>query len=177
MPSVNGVKADYTFSGDNLVISYTFPPASHDLDTSNIVWERPNCKSAGKVSISCGECDFGADIVLDKIYHKLTKVEALAPNCQSEGMAEYSYCYDCNAYIVDTNGTETTMDALGLPVTEHTEYVGYCYNDTHHYKMCSTCAVLMSEEEYHKYESQNQTEDGKFYGECVCGFYSCRRSG
>ncbi len=88
--------------------------------------------------------------------HTLTKVDAVAPTCETDGAVEYWTCSRCGRNYADAAGTSELADAdLVQKATGHT--VPWGSDETGHWGTCSVCGKVI-EKEAHTYADEVATD-------------------
>lgn len=93
--------------------------------------------------------------------HTLTKVDAVAETCTTDGNTHYYKC-DCGKYFSDEKAeTEIKKDSWIIAKTGHSFEDTWTYNETHHWKEAN-CS--------HSTEKGNYAEHTLNNNECDCGY-------
>ncbi len=93
--------------------------------------------------------------------HTLTKVDAVAETCTTDGNTLYYEC-DCGKYFSDEEAkTEIEKDSWIVAKTGHTYASTWTYDDTHHWKV-ATCSHSTEKGEYAEHSLSNN--------QCACGY-------
>ena len=104
------------------------------------------CTATGKKDYTCSDCRQTYQVTLDKIAHAMTKIEAVAAECNKAGNNEYYQCSTCDKYFKDAAGTvQTTVEAEKIKALEHQ------WTEHHNYDTVKTTATCMSVAVYNKH--------------------------
>jgi len=106
-------------------------------------------------------CMFALTACGDSHTHTLTKVDAVAETCTTDGNSLYYKC-DCGKYFSDEKAeTEIKKDSWIIAKTGHSFADTWTYNETHHWKEAN-CS--------HSTEKGNYAEHTLNNNECDCGY-------
>ena len=106
-------------------------------------------------------CMFMLTACGDDHTHTLTKVDAVAETCTTDGNTLYYKC-DCGKYFSDEEAkTEIEKDSWIVEKTGHTYASTWTYNETHHWKE-ATCG--------HSTEKGDYAEHSLTDNACECGY-------
>lgn len=106
-------------------------------------------------------CMFALTACGDSHTHTLTKVDAVAETCTTDGNSLYYKC-DCGKYFSDDKAeTEIKKDSWIIAKTGHSFADTWTYNETHHWKEAN-CS--------HSTEKGNYAEHTLNNNECDCGY-------
>lgn len=106
-------------------------------------------------------CMFALTACGDSHTHTLTKVDAVAETCTTDGNSLYYKC-DCGKYFSDEKAeTEIKKDSWIIAKTGHSFVDTWTYNETHHWKEAN-CS--------HSTEKGNYAEHTLNNNECDCGY-------
>lgn len=91
--------------------------------------------------------------------HKMVKTEAKAATCTATGNIEYYTCSVCKKLFTNEAGTtETTLEAVTIPMVAHTASNKYVAGATQHWTFCTVCGEVLTKVD-HTYVN----------GKCECG--------
>jgi len=106
-------------------------------------------------------CMFALTACGDSHTHTLTKVDAVAETCTTDGNSHYYKC-DCGKYFSDEKAeTEIKKDSWIIAKTGHSFADTWTYNETHHWQEAN-CS--------HSTEKRNYAEHTFNNNECDCGY-------
>lgn len=106
-------------------------------------------------------CMFALTACGDSHTHTLTKVDAVAETCTTDGNSLYYKC-DCGKYFSDEKAeTEIKKDSWIVAKTGHSFADTWTYNETHHWQEAN-CS--------HSTEKGNYAEHTLNNNECDCGY-------
>jgi len=106
-------------------------------------------------------CMFMLTACGDDHTHTLTKVDAVAETCTTDGNTLYYKC-DCGKYFSDEEAkTEIEEDSWIVAKTGHSYASTWTYNETHHWKE-ATCSHSTEKSEYAEHSLTNNA--------CSCGY-------
>ena len=106
-------------------------------------------------------CMFMLTACGDDHTHTLTKVDAVAETCTTDGNTLYYKC-DCGKYFSDEEAkTEIEKDSWIVEKTGHTYASTWTYNETHHWKE-ATCSHTTEKGDYAEHSLTDNT--------CECGY-------
>ncbi len=148
-------------SADAVII----PATGHKLDKVNAVVA--SCESAGNIEYyKCSVCNklfsdaegkneiSADDVIIPAAGHKLSKVEAVSPSCESAGNIEYYKCSICGKLFSDAEGkneiseADIIIAALGHSIVKVDAVEATCESDGNiEYYKCSICNKLFSDAE------------------------------
>ena len=79
--------------------------------------------------------------------HDLSRVPSTPADCVNGGNIEYYFCTGCNDCFTDAEGKNKIpeTDTVLLKPLGHTPTTGWSKNDTHHWRVCTTCAQVIPE--------------------------------
>lgn len=82
----------------------------HTYDEGTVI-EEATCTEEGSIKYVCQNQDCGEEKidVIEILAHKPVNVPALVPTCTEEGHTAYTYCSDCNEYLLE----KQVIPALG----------------------------------------------------------------
>lgn len=137
--------------------------------------KKPTEQATGIKHQECTACGYktSENTTADKLKHVPVRVEAVAPTCEEDGMAEHFYCANCGSYYVSTDGKAgkwTKKADLILAATGHVVGEEWLSDENNHWHGC-TCE-LKEDEAAHTFElvgalEATETEPG-YTGDEVC---------
>lgn len=104
------------------------------------------CTKEGSKTYKCKHCPQTYTETISKVAHKMTKIDAVTPECGIAGNNEYYQCTVCKDYFKDAEGTtKTTVASETLPALVHT------WTDHHDYDTLKTPATCQKAAVYNNH--------------------------
>lgn len=186
---VSSVTLDQTVltmkDGETVKLTAAVKPSN--ADNQNISWASDNTAvaevsadgtvtavKAGMANITVTAEDGGKTascVVTVSCIHNLTKTEAAAPSCETDGNVEYWSCSKCGNKFANADGTVEITEAT-VSATGHSTNA-WSGDDTSHWRNCTICGKELDKSE-HIFQwvvDRAATEDeiGLSHEECACG--------
>ena len=149
--------------------------AEEDHNYGDPVVTPASCTAPGKEVYTCTKCDYEHKETIDKAPHTLSKIEAVAAECNKAGNNEYYQCDVCKDYFKDAEGKiATTAEAEAIDALVHTWTAHHDYDTENTPATCQTKAVYNNHCDYckvklygstHSYGEVDKVNGHKFNGE------------
>ncbi len=170
--SINGNGASITSSGSDIVLTYTFKPLGHDIDSKNAAIILPSCDSTGSVTYTCKGCSLSLVTTLQQTVHTTVTIPGKDADCTHNGTLSHYMCTRCLKLYSDMelqNEISSEDTVISPSIAEHIEYSLPVHDGNHHYSVCSVCAEKLSDDLSHKYGEKLTDDNGYVYHTCECG--------
>lgn len=120
-----------------------------------------SCTAPGKEVYTCKDCKQTYTETIEKAAHKMTKIDAVAAECNKAGNNEYYFCSACSKYYKDAEGkVVTTVAAEAIPALTHKWTAHHNYDTVKTPATCQTAAVYYNHCDYCKVELTGTHEYG-----------------